>query len=197
MGNEPIALQRWNEGLNLGAYPGTNGGVCKGQECPGYHKGTYHLVFVLPLQDQVEQSDGPGEEDHRLVKVGERSMSPAQFVRDHRPGNDGRRMNHKSQKKRACGYASKGLGTVREVTDVEDHRCQINEYHITYQFCVQCGMHNCCLSHHLSPFVVLSFKAVTSSSKLLSKAALLRFVLPATMISLLSFSGSTRTHHLL
>ena len=70
MDRQPIALKGGHQGGDLGVNARDDGGEGNGQESKGGDKNPDDLLPVFEFENQVDQNNGPGEEDQGFIHIG-------------------------------------------------------------------------------------------------------------------------------
>ncbi len=70
MDRQPIALESGHQGGDLCVNARDDGGQGNRQEGKGGDKNSYDLLLVFKFENQIDQDNGPGEEDQGFIHIG-------------------------------------------------------------------------------------------------------------------------------
>ena len=70
MDRQPIALKGRHQRGDLSVNAGDNGGKGNCQESKGSDKNPYDLLLVFKFENQIDQNNGPREEDEGFIHIG-------------------------------------------------------------------------------------------------------------------------------
>ena len=106
MDGQPIALEGWHERGDLCVNSGDDGGKGDGHECKRSDKDPDDLLLIFELKNQVDQNNGPGEEDQGFVHVRQGNVAVTGLMRLQPPGDKACRVDDEAYDQQGGGEGS-------------------------------------------------------------------------------------------
>ncbi len=195
---QPVALERRHKGLDLLGYVGRHEDVCHGEEGNRHDESAECLVFVFPLDNQVDQYDRPGPERHRLEQVRDWYVADlgAHLVGFIPPDGYRGSVGQETERCEPGRDVADALAPELDVRKVENHCEQVEKGRYLEKRDVDVKAHLLCppetaLKRYFAP----SLSSMRPKSS--SNAFLFLFALPAAVIITWPFSPCTSLIHTL
>ena len=103
MDGQPIALEGWHQRGDLCVNSRDDGGKSDGQEGKRSDKNPDDLLLVFEFKNQVDQDNGPGEKDQRLVHVGQGNIAVTGLMRLQPTGDEASRVDDETNDQQGRG----------------------------------------------------------------------------------------------